>query len=148
MAETKTKETEADVYEFINSFANTEQKKKDSFNFIKILQDVTGEEPKMWGPTIIGFGRYHYKYKSGHEGDAPILGFSPRKSTFSLYIYSDTEKSKSIISDLGKFKMAKACIYASKLSDVNISVLKELCIETIKYINEHNECWCRKKYNF
>ena len=147
MAETKTRATEADVYEFINSFANTEQKKNDSFELIKILQDITGEEPKMWGPTIIGFGRYHYKYKSGHEGDAPILGFSPRKSAFSLYIYSDTEKSKSILSDLGKFKLAKACIYVNKIADINIPVLKELCIESIKYLNEHYECYCRKKYS-
>ena len=147
MAETKTKETEADVYEFINSFANSEQKKKDSFELIKVFQDITGEEPKMWGPSIIGFGRYHYKYKSGHEGDAPILGFSPRKSAFSLYIYSDTEKSQSIVSKLGKFKMAKACIYVNKLADINIPILQDLCVETIKYIDEHNECSCRKKYN-
>lgn len=146
-AKTKTKETEVDVREFVNSFANTEQKKKDSFELINILQDITGEEPKMWGPSIIGFGKYHYKYKSGHEGDAPILGFSPRKAAFSLYIYSDTEKSKSMVSKLGKYKMTKACIYVNKLADINIPVLKELCIESIKYINEHNECSCRKKYN-
>ncbi|MTI20790.1 DUF1801 domain-containing protein [Fulvivirga sp. RKSG066] len=147
MAETKTKETEADVYKFISSFASTEQKKKDSYELIKILQDITGEEPRMWGPTIIGFGRYHYKYKSGHEGDAPILGFSPRKAAFSLYIYSDTEKSNSLLSKLGKYKMGKACIYVNKLADINIPVLKELCVESIKYISEHNECSCRKKYN-
>lgn len=145
MAEIKTKETNADVYEFINSFTNTEQKKKDSYELIKILQDITGEAPRMWGPTIIGFGRYHYKYKSGHEGDAPVLGFSPRKAAFSLYIYSDTEKSKSILSGLGKYKMAKACIYVNKLTDINIPVLKELCIETIKYLDEHHECSCRAK---
>ncbi len=94
----------------------------------------------MWEPSIIGFGSYHYKYKSGHEGDAPVLGFSPRKAAFSLYIYSDTEKSKSIVSGLGKFKMAKACIYVNKLADINIPVLKELCIESIKYIDKHHEC--------
>lgn len=135
----------ADVYEFINAFANSEQKKKDSFELIKILQDITDEAPRMWGPSIIGFGSYHYKYKSGHEGDAPVLGFSPRKAAFSLYIYSDTEKSKSILSDLGKYKMAKACIYVNKLADINIPVLKELCIETIKYLDEHHECSCRAK---
>jgi hypothetical protein len=99
----------------------------------------------MWGPSIIGFGRYHYKYKSGHEGDAPVLGFSPRKAAFSLYIYSDTEKSKSILSGLGKYKMAKACMYVNKLADINITVLKELCIETLKYLYEHHECSCRSK---
>lgn len=143
MAKTKTTYTSADVNQFIDSFANTEQKKKDSLELIKIMQDITGESPKMWGPTIIGFGSYHYRYKSGHEGDAPILGFSPRKAAFSLYIYSDTEKSKTIVQNLGKFKMAKACIYVKQLADINVSVLKELCIESIKYINEHHECSCR-----
>lgn len=145
MAQTKTKETNADVHEFIDTFANTEQKKKDSHDLIDILQDITGEEPKMWGPSIIGFGSYHYKYESGHEGDAPVLGFSPRKAAISLYIYSDTEKSNSILPDLGKYKMGKACIYVKKLSDINIPVLKELSIESIKYLDEHHECSCRKK---
>jgi len=143
MAKTKTKETNADVEEFINSFANTEQKKKDSFELIKIMQGITGEAPKMWGPSIIGFGSYHYKYKSGHEGDAPVIGFSPRKAAISLYVYSDTEKSKAIVADLGKYKMAKACIYVNKLEDINIPVLEELCRESIKFIGEHYECSCR-----
>ena len=84
MAKTKTAETTANVEEFINSFANTEQKRQDSFELLKIMQDVTGFKPKMWGPSIIGFGSYHYKYESGHEGDAPLVGFSPRKAEFSL----------------------------------------------------------------
>ena len=97
----------------------------------------------MWGPTIIGFGSYHYKYASGHEGDAPILGFSPRKTAFSLYVYSETEKSKNLLTELGKFKMGKACIYVKKLEDINILTLHELCFESIKYIDKHNECSCR-----
>lgn len=145
MAKTKTTYTTADVSEFINSYTTNDQKKKDSFELIKILQEITGEAPKMWGTTIIGFGNYHYKYKSGHEGDAPVLGFSPRKTAFSLYIYSDTEKSKSLIQSLGKFKMAKACIYINKLEDININVLQELCIESINYISEHHECSCKAK---
>ena len=145
MAKTKTTYTTADVSEFINSYTTNDQKKKDSFELIKILQEITGEAPKMWGTTIIGFGNYHYKYKSGHEGDAPVLGFSPRKTAFSLYIYSDTEKSKSLIQSLGKFKMAKACIYINKLEDININVLQELCIESINYISEHHECSCKVK---
>ena len=90
----KTKETEADAYEFIVSFSNTEQEKEDNFQLLEILQDISGEELKIWGPSIIGFGSYHYKYKSAHEGDAPVLSFSPRKAAISLYIYSDTEKSR------------------------------------------------------
>lgn len=145
MAKTKTTHTGKDVLDFVNTYVENEQKKTDSYQLIQLLQEWTGFEPKMWGPTIIGFGSYHYKYASGHEGDAPILGFSPRKASFSLYIYSATERSKELLADLGKFKMGKACIYVNKLSDINVSVLQELCIESIKYINEHHECACRKE---
>ncbi|MCT2561893.1 DUF1801 domain-containing protein [Chryseobacterium herbae] len=144
MAKTKTNYTGADVADFINSYADSEQKKTDSFRLIELMQEWSGFEPKMWGPSIIGFGNYHYKYASGHEGDAPILGFSPRKAAFSLYVYSDTEKSKALLANLGKFKMSKACIYMKKLSDIDTSVLKEMCMESIKYINEHHECACRE----
>ena len=144
MAKNKTTYTTADVYEFINTYVETEQKRQDSLELITLLRDISGEEPKMWGPTIIGFGNYHYKYASGHEGDAPILGFSPRKAAFSLYVYSDTEKSKLLLADLGKFKMGKACIYVKKLSDIRIPILRELCMESIRYVNEHHECSCRK----
>jgi Domain of unknown function (DU1801) len=145
MAKTKTNYTGQDVIVFVNSYVDNEQKKADSFRLIEIMQECSDAEPKMWGPTIIGFGNYHYKYASGHEGDAPVLGFSPRKAAFSLYVYSDTERSKLVLADLGKFKMSKACIYVKKLSDINLSVLKELCIESIKYISEHHECSCRIK---
>ena len=145
MSKTKTIYTGKDVMAFLNSYVDKEQKKADSFRLIELLQEWSGFEPKMWGPTIIGFGNYHYKYESGHEGDAPILGFSPRKAAFSLYVYSETEKSKKLLAELGKFKMGKACIYVKKLEDINIPTLKELCIESIDYINEHHECSCRKK---
>ena len=145
MAKTKTTYTGQDVIDFVNSFVDNEQKKADSFQLIELMQEWSEFEPKMWGPSIIGFGNYHYKYASGHEGDAPVLGFSPRKTALTLYIYSDTEKSKTLIADLGKYKMSKACIYVKKLSDINSGVLKELCIESIKYISEHHECSCRNK---
>jgi hypothetical protein len=145
MAKTKTTFTGENVTDFINSYVDNEQKKTDSFRLIELMQEWSNAESKMWGPTIIGFDNYHYKYASGHEGDAPVLGFSPRKAAFSLYVYSDTEKSKLLLAELGKFKMGKACIYIKKLSDINISTLKELCIESIKYINEYHECSCRIK---
>lgn len=145
MAKTKTTYTGQDVTDFVNAFANNEQKKQDSFQLIELMQEWSGFEPKMWGPSIIGFGNYHYKYASGHEGDAPILGFSPRKAALSLYIYSETEKSRLLLAELGKYKMGKACIYVKKLSDINISSLKDLCMESIKYISEHHECSCREK---
>ena len=145
MAKAKTTYTGQDVVDFVNSYVDNEQKKADSFRLIELMQEWSDSEPKMWGQTIIGFGNYHYKYASGHEGDAPVLGFSPRKSAITLYVYSYTERSKLVLADLGKFKMSKACIYVKKLSDIKLSALKELCIESIKYISEHYECSCRQK---
>lgn len=141
----KTTHTGVNVADFVNSYVDNEQKKTDSFRLIELMQKWTDSEPKMWGPSIIGFGNYHYKYASGHEGDAPVIGFSPRKAAFSLYVYSDTEKSKVLLANLGKFKMSKACIYVKKLSDIDIAVLQELYMESIKYISEHHECSCRAK---
>lgn len=145
MAKTKTTYTGKDVADFLNSYVDDEQKKADSLQLIDLLQKWSDSEPRMWGPSIIGFGNYHYKYASGHEGDAPVLAFSPRKTALTLYVYSDTSKSKTLIAFLGKFKMSKACIYVKKLSDINTAILKELCIESIKYISEHHECSCRVK---
>ena len=87
----KTTESKVSVTEYINCYVENEQKKNESFELIKHMSKWSGFEPKMWGPTIIGFGSYHYKYDSGHEGDMPLIGFSPRKAEFSLYIYSSTE---------------------------------------------------------
>ena len=140
MAKNKTAETEVDVFDFVESYVDNAQKKTDSLELIKLMQAWTGYQPKMWGPTIIGFGSYHYKYASGHEGDAPILGFSPRKAQFSLYIYSKTPKSDALLERFGKFKMGKACIYIKKLADIDVTVLEEMCKETIAYLNEHHEC--------
>lgn len=145
MAKTKTTETQVNVTEFINSYVDNEQKKADSFQLIQLLKKWSGFEPKMWGPTIIGFGSYHYKYKTGHEGDAPMLGFSPRKAEFSLYVYSATPENEHLLDGLGKFKMGKACIYVKKLSDINIPILEKICKASIAYIKEHNECACREK---
>jgi hypothetical protein len=140
MAQNKTTYTDADVMEFILSMVDSEQKRKDSLTLIELLQAWSGEKPRMWGPSIIGFGNYHYKYASGHEGDAPILGFSPRKSAISLYVFSDTEKSRQLLTQLGKYKMGKACIYIKKLSDIQIPVLQQLCEESVAFISEHYEC--------
>ena len=140
----KTTETEVSVIDFINSYVENDQKKSDSFQLVDYMTEWSGFKPKMWGPTIIGFGSYNYKYASGHEGTAPLIGFSPRKAEFSLYVYSPTEENKHLLDDLGKFKMGKACIYIKKLSDINILVLETLCKATIAYLNEHHECSCRE----
>ncbi len=144
MAKNKTNETKLNPYDFIDSYVDNDQKRADSHKLIELMSKWTGFDPKMWGPTIIGFGRYHYKYASGHEGDAPLLGFSPRKAQFSLYVYSKTEKSDDLLNDFGKFKMGKACIYVKKLADIDILVLEKLCLETLSYLNENHECACRK----
>jgi|APTNR8051073442_1049403.scaffolds.fasta_scaffold01243_7 hypothetical protein len=145
MAKNKTAETEISVPEFIDAFVDNEQKKADSFRLIELMQEWSGFEPKMWGPTIIGFGHYHYKYASGHEGDMPLIGFSPRKAAFSLYVFMPTPDNEHLLDDLGKFTIGKACIYVKKLSDINIAVLAQLCKTTIAYIKEHHECPCREK---
>jgi hypothetical protein len=135
MAELKTKQTDSDVIEFINTFADSEQKKNDSFELIKLMKELTGSEPKMWGPSIIGFGSYHYKSeRSRQEGDWPLIGFSPRKAAISLYVYTGLKEHEYLLKDLGKYKMGKACIYVKKLSDINKDILKKLAKETIKFL--------------
>lgn len=143
MAKNKTTYTEINVVDFVNSYVENEQKRLDSFELIKLMQNWTGFESKMWGPTIIGFGNYHYKYASGHEGDAPIIAFAPRKTALTFYVYSDTERSREMIEILGKFTKTKGCIYVKKLSDIDLDILKELCLESLKYISEHYECSCK-----
>jgi hypothetical protein len=135
MAELKTKQNEADVTEFINSFTDKEQKRKDSFELIKLMQDFTGFEPKMWGPSIIGFGSYHYKSeRSRQEGDWPLVGFSPRKAAISLYVYTGAKEHEYLLDGLGKYKIGKACIYISRSSDVNQEVLRKLMKVTIEFL--------------
>ncbi len=100
------------------------------------MRDISGHEPYMWGPSIVGFGNYHYKYESGHEGDAPLLGFSPRKAAISLYVFTGLEKHEHLLNDLGKFKRGKACIYAKKLADINIEALNKLMQTSMDYLKE------------
>jgi hypothetical protein len=133
----KTTETEVSVVDFINSFVDSEQKKQDSFRLIELMREWSGFEPKMWGPTIIGFGSYHYKYASGHEGDAPVLGFSPRKAEFSLYVIAPENDNKKWLDNLGKYKMGKSCIYFKKLADLHLDTLEQLSKATIKYVKEN-----------
>lgn len=135
MAELKTKPTEADVHAFINAFADSEQKRKDSFELLDLMQDFTGYEPRMWGPSMIGFGSYHYKSeRSRQEGDWPLVGFSPRKAAISLYVYTGSPEHEHLLNDLGKFKMGKACIYVKKLADINQDALRKLMGATIDFL--------------
>lgn len=130
-AEQKTKETSASVTEFLYEIEN-EQKRNDCFEIVQLMQQVTQHEPKMWGPSIVGFGSYHYKYASGHEGDSPLMGFSPRKQSITLYITTDYERFSGLLERLGKHSTSKACLYIKRLSEVDRAVLKELMVEGLK----------------
>ncbi len=137
MAELKTKKTDANVHEFINSSTISEQKRRDSFEILNLMRDFTGYEPKMWGSSIIGFGSYHYKSeRSRQEGDWPLVGFSPRKVAISLYVYTGCAGQEDLLKDLGKFKMGKSCIYVKKLSDINQDVLKRIMAGTIEFLQK------------
>ncbi|MFH6999522.1 DUF1801 domain-containing protein [Flavobacterium sp. FlaQc-57] len=135
MAKNKTTETESSVVDFINTVED-EAKRNDSFELIKIMQKVTGSDAIMWGPSIIGFGSYHYKYASGHEGDAPLAGFSPRKAAISLYVSLPTEKREELLLKLGKHRAAKGCIYIKKLADIDIEVLKKMVSLSVENLNK------------
>lgn len=131
MAETKTKPTKVSVKKFLDAVED-EQKRKDSYVLLDMMKKITKEEPKMWGPTIIGFGSYHYKYASGHEGDTCITGFSPRKAAFSIYAMCGRGY-KEYLDKLGKFKQGNGgCIYVKRLSDIDLKVLKELITTSVK----------------
>jgi len=138
MAELKTKATKVSVKDFLKSVTDA-QKKKDSLVLIDMMSKITKEKPKMWGPSIIGFGSYHYKYESGHEGDMCITGFSPRKAAISIYILMGFNKSPELLEKLGKFKTGKSCLYVKKLEDIDVKVLENLIKDSVKYIK--NKKW-------
>ena len=131
MSEPKMKENDNSVIEFIENVEN-EKKKADAYQLLKIYEEVTGYEAKMWGPSIIGFGSYHYKYASGREGDAPLVAFSPRKEKISLYLAYESEEREKLLGNFGKYTKSKACIYVNKLADIDTNVLKDLIIYTVE----------------
>lgn len=124
MAEPKTKRTDASVEEFLNGIEN-EKKRTDSFAILELMKEVTGEEPQMWGTSIVGFGSYHYKYASGREGDWMLVGFSPRKQSLTLYIMPGFENYDELLGNLSKHKTSKSCLYINKLADVDQSECAE-----------------------
>ncbi len=132
-AQNKTQETHADVAEFIAS-AVAEQQRADAYALVELLSKASGYKPVMWGSNIIGFGRYHYRYASGHEGDAALVGFSPRKAAFSLYIFTGLPEHENLLEGLGKYSRGKACIYVKKLSDIDPVALTKLVQATIAFL--------------
>ncbi|MFC7322947.1 DUF1801 domain-containing protein [Halobacillus campisalis] len=135
MYELKTKENDRSVLEFIESVENP-KKREDAYALLDIFNETTGYKAKMWGPTIIGFGSYHYIYDSGHEGDAPLTGFSPRKAKISLYFATGDNKRDELLSNFGKHTTGKACVYINKLDDIDIKVLKKLINRSMCFLRE------------
>lgn len=135
MATNKTTETKANVSDFINQITD-EAKRNDAFQLVDIFKNQTGFEAVLWGPSIIGFGSYHYKYASGHEGDAPLAAFSPRATAISLYLHLPAELREDLLQKLGKTKSGKGCIYVKKLSDINLDVLNELIEVSMKSLKQ------------
>lgn len=137
----KTTETSLSVKDFIKQIPDA-QRLKDAKVIIDIMQELSGFAPKMWGTAIIGFGTYHYVYESGHEGDAPLIGFSPRKAEFALYLSSAFEKRDELLKQFGKHKSGKACIYIKKIEDINVDVLKKMVAASLKYskANKNQPC--------
>ena len=135
----KTTETDASVRSFLQTFVDSEQKRNDSLRLIELMRQWTGCEAKMWGPSIVGFGSYHYKYASGHEGDAPRLAFSPRKAAFSLYVIAPGQDQSELLAQLGKCKISKACVYVKKLDDIDLSVLEKISMAAMQFTRDHVE---------
>jgi hypothetical protein len=143
VAELKTKKTEQSVNDFLNKIADA-QRREDCFALAKLMEEATGCEPKMWGPSIVGFGSYHYKYESGREGDWLMTGFSPRKQDLTLYIMLGFEKHGDLMKQLGKHRTAKSCLYIKRLSDVHVPTLKKLIKASVKdlkaYVKSKQAC--------
>ena len=131
----KTKETDNSVIEFIENVENV-KKREDAYRLLDIFTETTGYEAKMWGPSIIGFGTYHYKYDSGHEGDAALVGFSPRKAKTSLYFATGDAKRDELLQDLGKHTVGKACVYINKVADIDEEVLKALIQQSVHFVKK------------
>ncbi|WP_174615053.1 DUF1801 domain-containing protein [Virgibacillus ihumii] len=135
MYELKTKPNDESVIDFIEQ-VESPKKREDAYRLLDIFTETSGYEATMWGPSIIGFGSYHYKYSTGHEGDAPLVGFSPRKARFSLYFATGDTDRENLLGKLGKHKAGKACVYVNKLADIDVEILKDLIRRSITFLRE------------
>ncbi|MER2089380.1 MAG: DUF1801 domain-containing protein [Sporosarcina sp.] len=135
MNEQKTKETNDSVIEFIENVENP-KKRADAYLLLTLFSEITGYEAKMWGPSIIGFGSYHYVYKTGHEGDAPLVGFSPRKAKISLYFAPGDTEREALLARFGKHTTGKACVYINKVDDIDTDVLRELIVQSVTFLQK------------
>ncbi len=137
MAELKTKPTTRNVKDFIDAIED-EQLRKDCRNVSRIMKRVTKVNPKMWGPGIVGFGSYHYKYASGRGADWFLAGFAPRKQNLTLYVMSGFEKYNALLKKLGKHKIGKSCLYIKRLDDVDVDVLTQLIEDSVAHVEKSN----------
>ena len=135
MAKNKTIETENSVSVFLASISDI-KRREDCVSIIDLLNNLSGFEPKMWGTAIVGFGIYNYKYESGHEGNAPLVGLASRQNAITIYLASGFDEKETLLSQLGKHKSSKACLYIQKLEDIDIAVLSQLVQKSISHIKE------------
>ena len=143
MAEQKTKPTNESVEDFLNRIPEAERR-EDCFAIAKMMEEITGEKPKMWGPSIVGFGVYHYKYASGREGDWPVTGFSPRKKDLTVYMMMGFAKHTELMEKLGKYSNAQSCLYIKRLSDIHVPTLKKLIKISVKDLKAHTKAQAGK----
>jgi hypothetical protein len=137
MAELKTKKTDDSVEAFLNSVEH-DKRRTDAFKVLDLMKEVTGEAPKMWGSSIVGFGDYRYKYESGREGEWFLAGFSPRKQNLTLYVMAGFDEYDDLLSKLGKYNTGKSCLYINKLEDVDLPTLKQLVKKSVEHVAETN----------
>jgi len=135
MSANKTVENDLSVDAFISQIAN-ESKRTDAIALLRLISKLTRSEPKMWGDSIVGFGRYHYKYKTGREGDWFRCGFSPRKASFSIYIMPDLEECSKLLANLGKHKTGVCCLYVNKLADIDLQILEKIISASLKRLSK------------
>ena len=135
MTTNKTVPNELSVTDFLEKIENP-QKKADAYTLLEMMKSITGEQPVMWGPSIIGFGSYHYKYETGREGDMLLTGFSPRAQNFSLYVGAGAEHNRPLLKKLGKHSTGKSCLYIKRLSDIDMEVLHNI-IKTSYFHYKH-----------
>lgn len=135
MSDLKTKPSDQSVEAYLNSI-EPQKKREDSLAILKLMQEITGEQPQMWGDSIVGFGSYHYKYASGREGDWFLTGFAPRKQNLTLYIMAGFDNYDELMDKLGKHTTGKSCLYIKKLEDINLDILRQLIAESVAYMKQ------------
>ena len=135
MSELKTKQNDASVEMFLRAVGN-DRRREDSFTVLELMKRITGEEPRMWGAAIVGFGSYRYRYASGRSGEMPRIGFSPRKQSLTVYVMPGFSDYDEILSRLGKHRTGKSCLYINKLADIDMVVLEDLTRSSLDAMRE------------